>query len=41
MQALEAALAALFSVVDPIWLGWLAAALILAGLNGRSQRGRK
>jgi hypothetical protein len=33
----NAAIDALFATVDPIWLGWLAAAVVLACLNGRGK----
>lgn len=39
MDYLRAAMDQVFTVVDPIWLGWLAAAVILASLNGSGKGG--
>ena len=36
---LSAWIDSLFATVNPIWLGWLAAAVILACLNGRGKGG--
>lgn len=40
MDYLRASLDAVFSTLNPIWLGWLAAAVILACLGGRGSGGK-